>query len=70
MARSQRGTPSALAQPADAEASATPAPPATLTDLPKGQVLPMVVQRWSAADGDRLHGNQRNHEFKRLAAAA
>lgn len=69
MARSQRGTPSALAQPADAEASAT-APPATLTDLPKGQVLPMVVQRWSAADGDRLHRNQRSHEFKRLAAAA
>lgn len=68
MARSQRGTPSALAQPADAETSATLH--ATLTDLPKGQVLPMVVQRWSAADGDRLHRNQRSHEFKRLAAAA
>lgn len=60
MARSQRGTPSALAQPADAEASAT-APPATLTDLPKGQVLHRVHQEQYHVDqfNPGVRGNAR-----------
>lgn len=55
MARSPRGKsggakPPASAQPTDEAASVTPAPPATLTDLPKGQVLHRVHQEQYRAD--------------------